>query len=401
MPTNAPPITRLRGCAPASSAAATAQSDRAARNAIGAASCSGYRATMTLKGRVKIEQPLRAVETKHSSARYVAVTAARTASTTVAIAPTHASSERNNVTVTVRPFEAGLAKTRRSFLSRLKDLALQARLDAAYWDEFESVLIGTDLSVSLVDDIVRRLRDREERFQLNGTQQVEVALRDELLAVLSVGDRSLHLDGAPALILLVGVNGSGKTTTAAKLARALQRSGRTPLLAAADTFRAAAIEQLETWAGRVRVPVVAGKPGGDPAAVVFDAMQSAKARGADVVLADTAGRLHTKEHLMAELSKVVRVAARAREGAPDEVLLVLDGTTGQNAIPQARTFTEAARVTGLVVTKLDGTAKGGAVFTVTRELGLPVKYLGVGEGMDDLVPMEPERFVEAMFSSDA
>jgi fused signal recognition particle receptor len=151
----------------------------------------------------------------------------------------------------------------------------------------------------------------------------------------------------------------------------------------------------------VDVPVVAGKPGGDPAAVVFDAMQSAKARGFDVVLADTAGRLHTKEHLMAELAKVVRVAARAREGAPDEVLLVLDGTTGQNAIPQARVFTEAARVTGLVVTKLDGTAKGGAVFTIARELGLPVKYLGVGEAMDDLVPMEPERFVDAMFSGDA
>lgn len=303
------------------------------------------------------------------------------------------------MTVTVRPFEAGLAKTRRSFLSRLKDLALQPRLDEAYWTEFESILIGTDLSVSLVDDIVRRLRDREARFQLNGPQQVEGALREELLAVLSPGDRSLRLDGAPALVLLVGVNGSGKTTTAAKLARRLARSGKRPLLVAADTFRAAAIEQLETWAARVQVPLVSGKPGGDPAAVVFDAMQSAKARGSDVVLADTAGRLHTKEHLMAELAKVVRVAGRAREGAPDEVLLVLDGTTGQNAIPQARTFTGAARVTGLVVTKLDGTAKGGAVFTVTRELGLPVKYLGVGEGMDDLVPMEPERFVEAMFGA--
>jgi fused signal recognition particle receptor len=319
----------------------------------------------------------------------------------VTSAPAHARSERNNVRVTVRPFEAGLAKTRRSFLSRLKDLALQPRLDDAYWEEFESALIGTDLSVSLVDDIVGRLRDREARFQLNGPQQVESALRDELLAVLAAGERSLRLDGAPALVLLVGVNGSGKTTTAAKLAHHLARAGRKPLLAAADTFRAAAIEQLETWASRVRVPVVAGTPGGDSAAVVFDAMQSAHARGADVVLADTAGRLHTKEHLMAELSKVIRVAARARDGAPDEVLLVLDGTTGQNAIPQARTFTEAARVTGLIVTKLDGTAKGGAVFTVSRELRLPVKYLGVGEGMDDLVPMDPERFVEAMFAQSA
>jgi fused signal recognition particle receptor len=323
------------------------------------------------------------------------------ASAIVTIAPDQAESERNNVPVTVRPFEAGLAKTRRSFLSRLRDLALQPRLDESYWAEFEAILIGTDMSVSLVDEIVRRLRDREERFQLNGPQQVESALREELVSLLSTGDRALKLDGAPALVLLVGVNGSGKTTSAAKLARRLARSGRRPMLAAADTFRAAAIEQLETWAARVQVPVVSGKPGGDAAAVVFDAMQAARARGADVVLADTAGRLHTKDYLMAELSKVVRVAGRARDGAPDEVLLVLDGTTGQNAIPQARTFTEAARVTGLVVTKLDGTAKGGAVFTVARELRIPVKYLGVGEGMDDLVPMEPEGFVEAMFESRA
>ena len=346
-------------------------------------------------------QPVSPVETKHCSARYRVVVTAIAASAIVTIAPDQAESERNNVPVTVRPFEAGLAKTRRSFLSRLRDLALQPRLDESYWTEFEAILIATDMSVSLVDEIVLRLRDREDRFQLNGPQQVESALREELVALLSTGDRALKLDGAPALVLLVGVNGSGKTTSAAKLARRLARSGRRPMLAAADTFRAAAIEQLETWAARVQVPVVSGKPGGDAAAVVFDAMQAARARGADVVLADTAGRLHTKDYLMAELSKVVRVAGRARDGAPDEVLLVLDGTTGQNAIPQARTFTEAARVTGLVVTKLDGTAKGGAVFTVARELRIPVKYLGVGEGMDDLVPMEPEGFVEAMFESRA
>jgi len=303
--------------------------------------------------------------------------------------------------VTVRPFEAGLAKTRGSFLSRLRDLALQERLDESYWHEFEAVLIATDLSVSVVDEIVRRLREREASFKLNGPQQVEGALREELVALLSTGDRALHLDGSPAVVLLVGVNGSGKTTTAAKLARRLAAAGRKPLLAAADTFRAAAIEQLETWAARVKIPVVSGTPGGDPAAVVFDAIQAARTRGADVVLADTAGRLHTKENLMAELTKVVRVAGRAREGAPDEVLLVLDGTTGQNAIPQARTFTAAARVTGLVVTKLDGTAKGGAVFSVARELGLPVKFLGIGEGMDDLVPMDPEPFVDGMFARDA
>lgn len=303
--------------------------------------------------------------------------------------------------MTVRPFAAGLAKTRGSFLSRLRDLALQPRLDDAYWQELEAILVATDLSVALVDDVTARLRDREARFQLNGPAHVENALREELTALLASGDRALRLDGAPGVVLIVGVNGSGKTTTAAKLARQLAKAGRRPLLAGADTFRAAALEQLEVWAERVGVPVVSGKPGGDPAAVVFDAVQAARARDRDVVVADTAGRLHTKEHLMEELAKVARVAARAREGAPDEVLLVLDGTTGQNALPQARTFTEAARVTGLVVTKLDGTAKGGAVFTVARELGIPVKFIGVGEGMDDLVPMDPRAFVDAMFGADA
>jgi fused signal recognition particle receptor len=303
--------------------------------------------------------------------------------------------------VTVRPFESGLAKTRRSFLARLKDLALQPRLDQAYWEEFEAILIATDMSVSLVDEVTARLRDREARFQLNGPAQVEDALREELVAILSGGERGLRTDGEPGVILLVGVNGSGKTTTAAKLARRLADAGKRPLLAATDTFRAAAIEQLETWARRVAVPVVSGTPGGDPGAVVFDAVQAARSRGCDVVIADTAGRLHTKTHLMSELQKVVRVSGRAREGAPDEVLLVLDGTTGQNAIPQARTFTEAAKVTGIVVTKLDGTAKGGAIFTVTRELGIPIKFLGVGERVEDLVPMDPQAFVDAMFTKDA
>ncbi|MBI2773231.1 MAG: signal recognition particle-docking protein FtsY, partial [Chloroflexi bacterium] len=184
--------------------------------------------------------------------------------------------------------------------------------------------------------------------------------------------------------------------TAAKLAKRLAAQGERPLLAAADTFRAAAIEQLEQWAARVGVPVVSGRPDGDPAAVIFDAIVAATARGNTVVVADTAGRLHNKEHLMEELAKIVRVAGRAREGAPDEVLLVLDGTQGQNAIAQAREFTKAAMVTGLVITKLDGTAKGGAVFAIAHDLGLPVLWLGVGEKADDLVPMEPRAFVNAL-----
>jgi fused signal recognition particle receptor len=204
----------------------------------------------------------------------------------------------------------------------------------------------------------------------------------------------------PRVILVVGVNGSGKTTTAAKLAKQMKDGGGTPLLAAADTFRAAAVEQLERWAERVDVPVVVGRPEGDPAAVVFDAITAARSRGNSAVIADTAGRLHTKGHLMDELAKIARVAGRARDGAPDEVLLVLDGTQGQNAIVQAREFTKAARVTGLVITKLDGTAKGGAVFAIAHDLGLPVRWLGVGEKADDLVPMDARAFVAAMLGGD-
>ncbi len=299
----------------------------------------------------------------------------------------------------MRPYQQGLDKTRRSFFGRLRDLILQPGVTPEWWQELEAALIGADISVSLADELVKGLQVREVEG-VSDPRQLERELKNELVELLDAGERGLRLEASPAVVLVVGVNGSGKTTSAAKLAKRLADEGRRPLLAAADTFRAAAIEQLETWGRRVSVPVVAGTPGGDPAAVVFDAVQAAKARGHDVVIADTAGRLHTKEHLMAELGKVVRVAGRAREGAPDEVLLVLDATTGQNAIAQARVFTEVARVTGLVIAKLDGTAKGGAVFTVARELRIPVKLLGVGEKIDDLVPMDPRAFVEALFSAE-
>lgn len=299
----------------------------------------------------------------------------------------------------MRPFQSGLEKTRRSFFGRLRELVLQPGVTDEYWRELEAILIGADISVSLADDLVKGLRFREVEGVLD-PRRLERELKDELIGLLDRGEPALRFATSPGVVLVVGVNGSGKTTTAAKLAKRFKDEGRRPLLAAADTFRAAASEQLETWARRIDVPVVTGRPGGDPAAVVFDAVHAASARGHDVVVADTAGRLHTKEHLRAELAKVVKVAGRAREGAPDEVLLVLDGTTGQNAIPQARLFTEAARVTGLVVAKLDGTAKGGVVFTVTRELGIPVKFLGVGEKAEDLVPMDPRAFVEALFSRD-
>lgn len=301
----------------------------------------------------------------------------------------------------MRPFRSGLEKTRRSFFDRLREIAVgEEGVGPGYWEELETILVQADLSVSLVDELVAKLRTRADFFAEDAPSKIEANLRSELVGILDVGDRDLRVDGRPGVVLVVGVNGSGKTTTAAKLAKRLAAEGRRPLLAAADTFRAAAAEQLEVWARRVDAPVVSGRPGGDPAAVVFDAIAAARARGSDVVIADTAGRLHTKEHLMNELAKVVRVAGRARGGAPDEVLLVLDGTTGQNAIPQARLFTEAAGVTGLVVTKLDGTAKGGAVFSVARELGLPVKFLGLGEKADDLVPMEPRAFVDALLAPD-
>jgi fused signal recognition particle receptor len=294
-------------------------------------------------------------------------------------------------------FERALTKTRGGFLGRLFGRRAEEALTPEFLDELEEGLLRADLSVSLVDPLMAQVRDLFATGTLRTVPKALDAVREVLVAELASKDAALRTTTArPRVILVVGVNGSGKTTTAAKLAKRLKDSGETPLLAAADTFRAAAIEQLETWAARVDVPIVSGRPDGDPAAVVFDAVNAATARGNSTVIADTAGRLHTKGHLMDELEKIVRVTGRAREGAPDEVLLVLDGTAGQNAIQQARQFTKDASVTGLVVTKLDGTAKGGAVFAIVHELGLPVKFLGVGEKADDLVPMDPRAFVDAL-----
>jgi fused signal recognition particle receptor len=291
--------------------------------------------------------------------------------------------------------EQALAKTRGGLLSRLFGRG-DEKLTAEWLDSLEESLLRADLSVSLVDPLMAQLRDLFATGEMKTVPKALVAVRETLVAALA-GDLALKGSGQkPRVILVVGVNGSGKTTTAAKLAKRLKDQGERPLLAAADTFRAAAIEQLERWAERVDVPVISGKPEGDPAAVVFDAVQAAAARDNTTVIADTAGRLHTKGHLMDELGKIVRVAGRARAGAPDEVLLVLDGTAGQNAIQQARQFTTTAAVTGIVVAKLDGTAKGGAVFAIAQELKLPVKLVGVGERPDDLVPMDPATFVDGI-----
>ncbi len=293
--------------------------------------------------------------------------------------------------------QQGLAKTRSGFLSRFFGRRQEEPLTSEFLDELQEGLLGADLSVSLVDPLMAQLRDLASRGELKTVPKTLDAVRDVLVAQLSRTDSTLRAtDKRPRVVLVVGVNGSGKTTFAAKLAKRLKSAGESPLLAGADTFRAAAIEQLETWATRVDVPIISGRPDGDPAAVVFDAISAASARGNSTVIADTAGRLHTKGHLMDELGKIVRVAGRAREGAPDEVLLVLDGTAGQNAIQQARRFTKDASVTGLVITKLDGTARGGAVFAIAHELGLPVKFLGVGEKAEDLVSMDARAFVDAL-----
>ena len=292
--------------------------------------------------------------------------------------------------------DSGLEKTRTGFLARLFGRGREEKVTPEWLDALEEGLLRADLSVSLVDPLMAQVRDLVATAEVTTVPKLLDAVRETLVGALA-GDTALRGDGAmPRVVLDVGVNGSRKTTTAAKLAKRLKDAGERPLLAAADTFRAAATEQLERWAERVAVPIVSGKPEGDPAAVVFDAVNAASARGNTTVIADTAGRLHTKGQLMEELAKIVRVTGRARSGAPDEVLLVLDGTAGQNAIQQARQFTATAAVTGIVVTKLDGTAKGGAVFAIAHELKLPVKFLGVGEKADDLVPMDARKFVDAL-----
>jgi fused signal recognition particle receptor len=285
----------------------------------------------------------------------------------------------------------GLTKTRSALASTLKSLKLRDRLDSESWDEIEEALIRADVGIDATDRVLTALRKSDP-----SPEDLQPALRTELVEILNKGDSSLQLkDGEVAVWLVIGVNGVGKTTSIAKLAHRLKGEGKTVVLAAGDTFRAAAIEQLGTWADRLDLHMVKHASGADPGAVVFDALEHARAKSIDVVIVDTAGRLHTKSNLMDELKKVKRIADRESSGVA-EVLLVLDATVGQNGLAQARAFQEAMGATGVVLTKLDGTAKGGIVIAVQEELGIPVKAVGVGEGIDDLETFDPESFVDAL-----
>lgn len=293
----------------------------------------------------------------------------------------------------------GLAKTRGGFIARLADLFRgRKEIDPSVLRDIEEILLSSDVGVKTTQVLLARLHERLERNELGDEEKVWAALREEALAILGTPGR-LKLKEKPTVVLLVGVNGAGKTTTIGKLASKLEAQGKKVVLGAGDTFRAAAVQQLEVWAEREGAEIVKGKEGSDPAAVLFDAVEKAKASGADVVLCDTAGRLQTKTNLMEELAKVRRTIGKALDGAPHETLLVLDATNGQNALQQARLFMEKIELTGVVLTKLDGTAKGGVVLAIAEELKLPVRYIGIGERAADLREFDPAEFVEALFAS--
>jgi fused signal recognition particle receptor len=294
-----------------------------------------------------------------------------------------------------------VTRTRENLSQRIEEVvSIGKEIDRATLDDLEATLIGADLGNATTREVLDKLRERADRKQIKNADELKRLLKEELLNILNAANiRPVQkVDGTSEVILVVGVNGTGKTTTIGKLSQVFRSQGKTVLLCAADTFRAAAIEQLEIWGQRTGTEVIRTKAGGDPAAVLFDALQAASARHTDYVIVDTAGRLHTKTNLMAELDKMRRTAQRIIPGAPHETLLVMDATTGQNGLQQARQFTDAAGVTGIVLTKLDGTAKGGVVVAISRELGLPVRYVGVGEKAGDLLPFNAKDFVDSLFA---
>lgn len=292
----------------------------------------------------------------------------------------------------------GLEKTSKSTFGRIATIFGATEIDDDTWDELEAILVQSDLGVETTEDIVKALKRRVETEGIVRASSLEKTVRDELLQRLDPPP-PVSLEGLqPAVILLVGVNGSGKTTTAAKLGKRFQQDGNQVLLAAADTYRAAAVDQLQVWGERLNIPVIAGAPNGDPGAVAFDAVQAAIARKADVVLVDTAGRLHTRFNLMEELKKVHRVVGKALPGAPHAVWLVLDATTGQNALYQARAFKDAVKVNGVILAKLDSSARGGMAFAIQRELSLPILFAGLGEKPQDLERFDREAFVDGVLA---
>ncbi len=292
-----------------------------------------------------------------------------------------------------------VTKTRDSLGEKIEGvIALTREVDEAALEDLEMVLLSSDIGVATTTEVVAALRERARRTGIRDGAELKQLLKDQLKHILDEQQKPVAKVAPPLVVMMVGVNGTGKTTTTGKLAAYFRRDAKTVLLCAADTFRAAAIEQLEVWGERSGVEMIKTKQGGDPSAVLYDALQAAKARSTDVLIVDTAGRLHTKNSLMAELDKMRRTAQRIIPSAPHEVLLVMDATTGQNGLQQARLFTESAGVTGIVLTKLDGTAKGGIAIAIARELNLPVRYVGVGEKIDDLLPFDSDAFVESLLS---
>ena len=293
-----------------------------------------------------------------------------------------------------------LARTKEQFVERFDDVVKRADepaqrtrpVDIETVEALEEALISADIGVAAADQIVKAVKAKRHRGE-----SLRVLVTEEIRAILRAADTPVAQTQKPHVVMIVGVNGTGKTTTVGKLARLIKDTGKVPMICAADTFRAAAVEQLEIWATRAGVDMVRARTGADPAAVVFDALVAAKARGRDVVLVDTAGRLHTRVNLMSELDKIRRIATREVEGAPHEVLLVLDATVGQNGLAQAREFMSVAGVNGIILTKLDGTAKGGIAVAIAHDLKLPIRYVGVGEGIDDLIPFSPDEYVDALF----
>lgn len=296
--------------------------------------------------------------------------------------------------------KAAVAATKSNLVARIEDVIQgKKEIDANLLDELESVLIGSDIGIETTNELLAKIRNQVSRHQLSDPAQLRVMIKGELRGILDSVPGTLDAKTAngPWVVMVVGVNGVGKTTTIGKLANLCVRDEKKVLVCASDTFRAAAIEQLEIWGTRAGVSVIRQKPGADPSAVLFDAIASAKSREIDILIVDTAGRLHNKANLMAELEKMRRIAGREIPSAPHEVLLVIDATTGQNGLAQAREFTKSAGVTGIVLTKLDGTAKGGVVISIVRDLKLPVRYVGVGEKIDDLIEFSSEQFIDSLF----